>query len=1443
MLEEVRRGYGGKLENALFGIPGARTGRNCKPVLSQFEKAYKLGSLTESEVSYFTERNRVQQGRQDYLAKHPGEKFSVDSPFCLKKCGKCEEFVVRGDVVYTKGAGDSAIGTIYQFWSRSQFISRQANRICGECKLKVLSKRLPTIVPKGGEAQEGVVPAAGVDQDKGKGTSNPFDTAAVAARAAHAAALRRDGAAGGASQSKHGEGGSSADETVDDVTSIDQRGLALDSMSPNGDGLTSEVADVLALMGQLELASLCRKAIEGKHKPASSLTLRVTDVLRASLPKMVDDAILISNGSHPLQKENASVGKDPAPPVTDTLDTVSEKGNEDRRSSDRDSLITGTQGDDSAGVHKDTVTPHGTVWGDVFGLGERGFEDLGKEVGSLESRGYPSELVAAVDSDGYYPERCSLVPVEFNFLVEGIAAADIHEFVGKGYKAFGSPPGYVAATAYFRPNPPKEGYRVARVYFTVVLPNMSTADCFYEGDVCETNRCACGYGSLVVMPGREVYSGFFTSLHRSDVDDTPEWVGRCVQDQDALGCEEGKSITDIVAAFCHHRKAWFRVWFPIRAAESDDLYVLECRMYNGKRSKSVSTLYREKWQPLKVHGGSFLVRTPPISVLERLHDIVRQDRAVDADPVGFHRRWRGHLSLRPQSVVDCEADPLAKGTRFSHVSLWHSGESGYELYDTIVVAPVFAEATSRRRRVDTLKRKVFIGTHDVTGGVTFLPDGTTAALSDLMMLQNVRAIMCVPALHKRSRLHGKHKFTTCRVFYQAADVPGDPRSKYSEMMRGLPVQVADDYAETHFPCHWRLAKCQPNTVVLIEPVCERFPPRVHGQCQLLHLLLLKDLMCEDKGRRVKGTGGEVSVVLPLADHVFGMHGLALQIELLYPLTMEEENCTPPDRATDDVTHANLVQRGVASYEEWNVKFSRETFDGFDFILPQPRLGDASGLEVPPLTLGANRRMLLYDSRSKKLRKVTNLKRVKFVPRSPTAPFHLELVTDSGPKTRSGPRGARASSGLALVSVGVTVSWMLNHFHREVVLMAMDGRWRSCCFSEDSDPADPYAPAWPVYNPTAKGKTVTWKHNSYLDIGKVGHTLGSHLASCVGNAVTEIILQDASWHGSLKVDMGAVRMVENWAHWMDWSSVPGLLQALNTESDAGRTYKAKEVPVSNGGSLDTGGYDSLLLTSSLGRQRLFDAGVHAMLVQPVDRKTGWARHAVGYVADNEGVWSMHDQDDAPFVLEEGPSPGTSGILAAWTVDVRASTRGLGPPAKKKQVVRKQSGKFQFPTSPTMVEAGAHAVRLSVLDAFKEHLSNFDRAGTFEAVSGELCLSSFTDEEAYRQPCRLWEKLTESFIVDEGFQAPVKYHSVMYESLWDPQQRQDIPSDFHLLLARSDAAEWCPETVFIMRCRDRHWEVFNPTQRAYQRVFKTKKPLGYLLVSSVVRLGMEQPSAGN
>ena len=1496
MLAEVRRIYDDKLEHAVFGVPNTR-GRQCLPCLMTFERSYKHGTFNRIAMSYQAEIIRVQSAREDFLKSNKGKRVEQDSPFAAKTCTACHQGVVRGELVYDNPGDPECVGSYYQFWSRANFTGGRRGKTCGLCKLTHFASLLPEVAVEGGsdDQEEAQNPddeddgrekeSAGGDDDR----SNPEDDNGGKSRpsvnriakavesmgdegdgvtdevakvldgidAGDLADLCRESLENGwkpgadlvdrivaglkaaLPKSQNGEDGTSGDETVDQGTCVNQRVLALDSMGDQGEGVTSAVANVLERMGEVDLARLCRKAIEEKSKPTPSLTDRVTEVLRASLPNMVQNGIAAAQTGtmNSLNTRTAS-------------GTAAEGGNGDQAPHNADRVVVPcTQGDDTAGAEDGgSYARDGSLWEDDFKLGARTFLPVAEETPTLQSRGYVSDGTAGLDSNGRYPAACSLVGEEYNFMVEDCSKRNGVMVFDKPDPTYVNPRGYAAAVAYFRPGTVATEYRHGRIYFSVDWTNHSTVDCFYEGDVDGTHRCAHGYGSLVVMPGREVYSGFFSSLHDGELEDTnAPTMGCCVQDTDVLGAEAGSSISEVVIRYMEHRMYWYRVWFPMRQEEGVYQCILESRHYKEGRNESVSVAFDESWNPF-VAGAADGQPVPPASLLERLGAIANHDPEFDAireEHPGFSRRWRGHLSLRPQSVLACEKLRCPDGTRFTHVSQWQTGDSGYEIYDSIVVSKPPSPRSRSRARIpaDDLKRTVSIGTYDVTGGVVFLPDDQSPAFDDLMQLQNVRAIMYVPALHKRSRQHGGKKFTRCRVFFQGPDANegGDlDGGKYCQLMRGLPIQMHDLYAERHFPCHWRLALAQPNTIVLIETVVERFPLRVHGHAQMLHLLLLKDLVKEDTQRRVEGedrTSGlsyeDQSVVFPLADHVFGFHGLWVQLQELYPVDKEDELCTPPERSDGDLTHATLVERHLPSYEDWAVGHSSQTFDGFNYVMPEPKLGAANGTETEPMTLGDNDRYLYYDRRNSiKTRKLLNVRRVKFVPRCPVTPFRVELLTNGRARTRSAQEGD--SNTLKLIPLGVTVSWMLEHYHRAVVWMAMDGRWRPQCFSVDKEAGDGNTATFPVYDPGATGRTVAWKHNSWLDIGKMGHTLGSEMASCVGNSVTEVLLLDAEWQHPVTVDRGALADVESWPAWMAWDSVPRRLMGLNKHSIVGRKYKAKAVPLSKGSTLERGGYGSLLLTSSLGRERLFDAGVRAMVVQPVDFQTGWARHVVAYIADSKGLWSVHDTDEAPVVLGEGPSNETSGVLAAWTVDVSVSSRGGGPPPKKKQVLRRPSGKFEFPACPTPQEARAHAVRLSVLAAFGEHARSQPWVGVFDVDAGAEVVRAIPDFAASTNPSFVWEELTSHFLRETGAPQPLDFDTVLYDSLWDPLQREDAGNHVHLLLARSGAATWCPETIYVMRCKNRQWEVYDPTAREYVKVYKTKKPLGFLVVGSVARL---------
>ena len=619
MLDEVRRIYDDNLDHAVFGVPNTR-GRHRLPCLMTFEKSYKHGTINRIALSYQAETLRVQSARDDFLKSNNGKRVGLDSPFAVKTCTTCQQGVVRGELVYDNHGDLECVGSYYQFWSRANFTGGRRGKTCGLCKLNHFVSLLPEVAVEGGsddreEAQNPDDEDDGREKDSAGGDddrSNPEDDNAGKAR-----------------------------------PSVNRIAKAVESMGDEGDGVTNEVANVLDGIDAGDVAALCRESLENGWKPSGDVVDRILAVLKAALPKAVENGMqaaqtgtMNSLNAHATSGPNAEgVNGDEAPLNKDTV------------------VVPCTQGDDTAGVEDGgSYARDGSLLEDDFKLGSRTFLPVAEETPTLQSRGYVSDGVAGLDPKGRYPAACSLVVVDYNFMVEDCSKLNGVMVFDAPDNTYVNPRGYAAAVAYFRPGTVATEYRHARIYFSVELPNLSTVDCFYEGDVDGTHRCAHGYGSLVVMPGREVYSGFFSSLPDGElVDINAPTMGCCVQDRCVLGAEAGSSISEVVIRYMGHRMYWFRVWFPMRQEEGEYQCILESRHYKEGRNESVSVAFDESWRPF-VAGAADGQPVPPASILERLGAIANHDPEFDAileEPPGFARRWRGHLSLRPQSVLAC----------------------------------------------------------------------------------------------------------------------------------------------------------------------------------------------------------------------------------------------------------------------------------------------------------------------------------------------------------------------------------------------------------------------------------------------------------------------------------------------------------------------------------------------------------------------------------------------------------------------------------------------------------------------------------------------------------------------------------------------------------------------------------------------------------------------
>jgi hypothetical protein len=278
-----------------------------------------------------------------------------------------------------------------------------------------------------------------------------------------------------------------------------------------------------------------------------------------------------------------------------------------------------------------------------------------------------------------------------------------------------------------------------------------------------------------------------------------------------------------------------------------------------------------------------------------------------------------------------------------------------------------------------------------------------------------------------------------------------------------------------------------------------------------------------------------------------------------------------------------------------------------------------------------------------------------------------------------------------------VKWFLEHHHLQVVLMAFNEVWHPDSFTARDDV--PYNDAaMPKCLVPWKGAPVSWKYGVWFAIGDVGCSLGSDLAGCVGAAVSEVLRADQRWRGrDAALDVGALQSVAEWSKWINWSGVPDKLTSLNAASTLNRKHRALKILIEPS---ESTGHEALLLSSALGRSMLLNVGVRSVIVQAVDRATGWARHAVACAAATNGTWFVHDADEVPLLLCEGPYTGTSGLLAAWAIDIRqGAVQGEAPPKRRRFCM---PAGVKTPAPPSVAAAREHAVRVSCVAAFEVYV---------------------------------------------------------------------------------------------------------------------------------------------
>jgi hypothetical protein len=136
----------------------------------------------------------------------------------------------------------------------------------------------------------------------------------------------------------------------------------------------------------------------------------------------------------------------------------------------------------------------------------------------------------------------------------------------------------------------------------------------------------------------------------------------------------------------------------------------------------------------------------------------------------------------------------------------------------------------------------------------------------------------------------------------------------------------------------------------------------------------------------------------------------------------------------------------------------------------------------------------------------------------------------------------------------------------------------------------------------------------------------------------------------------------------------------------------------------------LLTSPLGRARLYEVGVRYLLVRPVTR-TGWNLHVWGVVARDDGTWFVLDPDAGgetqKRVVLTGGLPGKAKAQAAYALVTRV-----------KGDIMSARSKVVLPVAPTFDEASSHYRAFHVAAAFSAFAHHaLGQVGTINSIDRE------------------------------------------------------------------------------------------------------------------------------
>ena len=303
--------------------------------------------------------------------------------------------------------------------------------------------------------------------------------------------------------------------------------------------------------------------------------------------------------------------------------------------------------------------------------------------------------------------------------------------------------------------------------------------------------------------------------------------------------------------------------------------------------------------------------------------------------------------------------------------------------------------------------------------------------------------------------HG-HRHDSWRVFFQTGD------GRLHNVVQGFPLMFIEasrkkhgwkPYPERYFPDHCKLAKLCMNTPVVIDYCRDRKPQRQNTYVQLMDHRVLLGIRAEDNLVCLPEPHHYFSLVWSYLECALWMHGWRMQLQQLGMLGITPEEGHPdnfsgtmPDNVTNQFAkmHSAHVVAPVYSVNTSTVQ----------------------DLECVYVHDAATFTMI------KRQGCITNAAELRYNPADPRRPFMLKVdETDIFTKHHTSRHNTNKETFPR--KVAVSISWMLEHYHPEVITMAMNQVWRPHDFAPNN-----VSGGLPLYVPDDDANHFTWLYGKW-----------------------------------------------------------------------------------------------------------------------------------------------------------------------------------------------------------------------------------------------------------------------------------------------------------------------------------------------------------------------------